>query len=156
MLDVRCSAIAQRLQSLEQVGLGYLTLGHPLNVLSGGESQRLKLVERLTNRSEKNCLLIFDEPTTGLHFDDIALLVRVFDQLVEQGHSLLVIEHNLDVLKTADWIIDLGPEGGEAGGYLVAAGTPEHLATAHATSHTGLHLRRVLAAGREHAYADQA
>jgi excinuclease ABC subunit A len=143
VLDVRCSKLIAPLQTLEQVGLGYLTLGQPLNVLSGGESQRLKLVERLTNRSEKNCLLIFDEPTTGLHFDDIALLVRVFDQLVEQGHSLLVIEHNLEIIKRADHIIDLGPEAGTGGGLVVATGTPEEIATCE-ESHTGRFLRAVL------------
>jgi excinuclease ABC subunit A len=94
-------------------------------------------------------LYVLDEPTTGLHFDDIVKLLAAFRKLIEAGHSLLVIEHNLDVLKTADWIVDLGPEGGEAGGYLVAEGTPEHIATVKA-SHTGQHLRRVLAAAREH------
>jgi excinuclease ABC subunit A len=143
MLDVGWSKIVPRLRVLEDVGLGYLTLGQPLNVLSGGESQRLKLVERLTNRSEKNCLLIFDEPTTGLHFDDIALLVRVFDQLVEQGHSLLVIEHNLEIIKRADHIIDLGPEAGARGGLVVATGMPEEIAVCE-ESHTGRFLRRIL------------
>ncbi len=135
------------LQILTEVGLGYLTLGQPLNVLSGGESQRLKLVERLTNKNEKNCLLIFDEPTTGLHFDDIALLVRVFDRLVEQGHTLLVIEHNIEVIKRADWIIDLGPEAGAGGGEIVAVGTPEEVA-ACGESHTGRFLREVLGSAR--------
>ena len=135
--------IAGPLAILEEVGLGYLTLGQPLNVLSGGESQRLKLVERLTNRSAKNCLLIFDEPTTGLHFDDVALLVRVFDRLVEQGNSLLVIEHNLEVIKCADWVIDLGPEAGDGGGLVVATGTPEEVAKVEG-SHTGQYLRGAL------------
>ena len=98
---------------------------------------------------------MLDEPTTGLHFDDIVKLLAAFRKLLAAGHSLLVIEHNLDVLKTADWIIDLGPEGGAAGGYLVAAGTPERVSTVEA-SYTGRYLRRVLAAGREHAYADPA
>ena len=137
------SKIVEPLRTLEEVGLGYLTLGQPLNVLSGGESQRLKLVERLTNRNEKNCLLIFDEPTTGLHFDDIALLVRVFDRLVEQGHTLLVIEHNLEVIKRADWVIDLGPEAGTGGGLVVGTGTPEEVAAVE-ESHTGRFLRGVL------------
>ena len=139
----RCGSIVAPLRVLEEVGLGYLTLGQPLNVLSGGESQRLKLVERLTNRSEKNCLLIFDEPTTGLHFDDIALLVRVFDQLVEQGHSLLVIEHNLEIIKRADHIIDLGPEAGAHGGLVEGTGTPEQIAACE-ESHTGRFLRGIL------------
>jgi excinuclease ABC subunit A len=135
--------ITRPLAVLEQVGLGYLTLGQPLNVLSGGESQRLKLVERLTNQSDTNCLLIFDEPTTGLHFDDVAQLVRVFHQLVDQGHSLLVIEHNLEVIKCADYVIDLGPEAGSGGGEVVAIGTPEEIA-AVAGSHTGQFLSEML------------
>ena len=136
--------IAGPLAILEEVGLGYLTLGQPLNVLSGGESQRLKLVERLVNQREEEALLIFDEPTTGLHFDDVALLVRVFDRLVEQGNSLLVIEHNLEVIKCADWVIDLGPEGpGPMARYVVAIGTPEEVAEVK-ESHTGRFLRDVL------------
>lgn len=137
--------VANPLASLEEVGLGYLTLGQPLNVLSGGESQRLKLVERLVNQREEKALLIFDEPTTGLHFDDIALLVKVFDRLVEQGNSLLVIEHNLEVIKCADWVIDLGPEAGTGGGLVVATGTPEEVAQIE-ESHTGRFLREVLEA----------
>ena len=128
---------------LEEVGLGYIRLGQPLNVLSGGESQRLKLVERLTQQDSANALLILDEPTTGLHFDDVAMLVKVFDRLVEQGNSLLVIEHNLEVIKCADYVLDLGPEAGTGGGLLVAKGTPEEVATAE-ESHTGRYLRRVL------------
>ncbi|MEP6669956.1 MAG: excinuclease ABC subunit UvrA, partial [Chthoniobacter sp.] len=135
--------VVQPLVSLEEVGLGYLTLGQPLNVLSGGESQRLKLVERLVTQREEKALLIFDEPTTGLHFDDVALLVRVFDRLVEQGNSLLVIEHNLEVIKCADWVIDLGPEAGDEGGLVVAVGTPEEVSQVDA-SHTGRFLRTVL------------
>lgn len=138
--------VTRPLMVLEQVGLGYLTLGQPLNVLSGGESQRLKLVERLTNQSEKNCLLIFDEPTTGLHFDDVAQLVRVFHQLVEQGHSLLVIEHNLEVIKSADYIIDLGPDAGTGGGEVVGFGTPEEVA-AMPESTTGKFLAEMLRSG---------
>ena len=139
--------LTRPLAVLEQVGLGYLTLGQPLNVLSGGESQRLKLVERLTNQSETNCLLIFDEPTTGLHFDDVAQLVRVFDQLVEQGNSLLVIEHNLEVIKCADYVIDLGPEAGSSGGEVVATGTPEEVAAVKG-SHTGRFLAGMLGNAR--------
>jgi excinuclease ABC subunit A len=135
--------IVAPLQTLADVGLGYLQLGQPLNALSGGESQRLKLVERLTNHNEQNCLLIFDEPTTGLHFDDVALLVRVLDQLVERGHSVLVIEHNLEVIKCADYVIDLGPEAGSGGGDVVAEGTPEQVARVQ-ESHTGRFLKQLL------------
>jgi excinuclease ABC subunit A len=131
------------LRILEEVGLGYLRLGQPLNVLSGGESQRLKLVGHLTNQDSGESMLILDEPTTGLHFDDIAVLVKVFGRLVEQGNSLVVIEHNLDVIKCADYVIDLGPDAGDAGGGVVAAGTPEHVATV-AASHTGRYLKPVL------------
>jgi excinuclease ABC subunit A len=138
--------IVKPLAVLEEVGLGYLTLGQPLNVLSGGESQRLKLVERLTNQSESHALLIFDEPTTGLHMDDVALLMKVFDRLVEQGHSLLVIEHHLEVIKCADYVIDLGPDAGDGGGLVVAKGTPEEVAAAP-DSHTGRFLRQILAIG---------
>jgi excinuclease ABC subunit A len=131
------------LRVLEEVGLGYIRLGQPLNILSGGESQRLKLVERLTQQDSANALLILDEPTTGLHFDDVAMLVKVFDRLVEQGNSLLVIEHNLEVIKCADYVLDLGPEAGTAGGLLVAKGTPEEVAEV-GESHTGRYLRDVL------------
>ena len=138
-----CQKAADPLRILEEVGLGYLKLGQPLNVLSGGESQRLKLVGHLTSHGSQDSLLIFDEPTTGLHFDDIALLVRVFDRLVAQGNTLVVIEHNLDVIKCADHVIDLGPEAGDAGGLVVASGTPEEVAAVKA-SHTGRYLRAVL------------
>jgi excinuclease ABC subunit A len=137
--------IADPLRTLEEVGLGYLKLGQPLNVLSGGESQRLKLVERLHQRTEKNALLLLDEPTTGLHFDDIALLMRALDRLVERGHHVVVIEHNLEVIKCADHLIDLGPEGGPGGGEIVATGTPEQVAWDE-RSHTGRFLRSVLLA----------
>jgi excinuclease ABC subunit A len=112
------------LELLGEVGLDYLRLGQPVNALSGGESQRLKLVHHLIRQSREKALLIFDEPTTGLHFDDVALLIKVFHRLVEEGNSVIVIEHNLEVIKCADWVIDLGPEGGERGGQIVAAGTP--------------------------------
>ena len=140
------------LRILGDVGLGYLRLGQPLNTLSGGEAQRLKLVghlvERERNPGEKGALLIFDEPTTGLHFDDVALLVRVFQRLVEQGDSLLVIEHNLEVIKCADYLVDIGPEAGTGGGLVVAVGTPEEVAKVEA-SHTGHYLRPLLAGGRD-------
>ena len=141
--EFRLPRILNPLRVLEEVGLGYLTLGQPLNILSGGESQRLKLVERLSNGSAKNSLLIFDEPTTGLHFDDVAVLVKVFERLVEQGNSLLVIEHNLEVIKCADYVIDLGPEAGAEGGLVVATGTPEEVARVR-ESHTGRFLRPLL------------
>ena len=137
------SKLVAPLQTLADVGLGYLKLGQPLNVLSGGESQRLKLVERLTNHNEQNCLLIFDEPTTGLHFDDVAILVRVLDQLVQRGHSVIVIEHNLEVIKCADHVIDLGPEAGADGGEIIAEGTPEEVARVR-ESHTGRFLASIL------------
>jgi excinuclease ABC subunit A len=146
--------VTRRLHVLDEIGLGYLRLGQPATTLSGGEAQRIKIASHLGSQSGERVLYVLDEPTTGLHFDDIVKLLGAFRKLIQAGHSLLVIEHHLDVLKTADWIVDLGPEGGDAGGRLVAAGTPEQVA-AVADSHTGQHLRRVLAAGREHAYADQ-
>ncbi len=139
--------LGDKLDVLDEVGLGYLRLGQPLNTLSGGESQRLKLVRHLTEIGERNAetgkLFIFDEPTTGLHFDDVAILMRLFQRLVDAGNTIVVIEHNLEVIKCADWIIDLGPEAGDGGGELVAAGTPEALAKVEA-SHTGRYLRNVL------------
>ena len=147
--------VVRRLQVLDEIGLGYLRLGQPATTLSGGEAQRIKIASHLGTQSGERTLYVLDEPTTGLHFDDIVKLLAAFRKLLLAGHTLLVIEHNLDVLKTADWIIDLGPEGGDAGGSVVAVGTPEHVATVE-HSHTGQHLRRVLAAGRDHAYADQA
>ena len=145
--------VIRRLQVLDEIGLGYLRLGQPATTLSGGEAQRIKIAAHLGTHHSERLLYIFDEPTTGLHFDDIARLLSAFKKLVEAGHTLLVIEHNLDVIKTADWIIDLGPEGGEAGGHLVVAGPPERVAE-HETSHTGGYLKEVLANSRTHAYAD--
>ena len=145
--DARGAEISHGLKVLEEVGLGYLRLGQPLNTLSGGESQRLKLVGHLSDASDTGNLFIFDEPTTGLHFDDIAMLLRAFQRLVDAGHSLVVIEHNLEVIKCADWIIDLGPEAGDAGGEVVAVGTPEQIARA-GQSHTGRFLREVLEGAR--------
>ena len=147
-------ALSDPLEVLEEVGLGYLRLGQPLNTLSGGESQRLKLVRHLTEtRAQSNGqdqtvgnLFIFDEPTTGLHFDDVAMLLQLFQRLVARGHSVVVIEHNLEVIKSADWIIDLGPEAGDAGGDVVAVGTPEQMARVE-QSHTGQFLRTVLRKG---------
>ena len=143
--------VLRRLQVLDEIGLGYLRLGQPATTLSGGEAQRIKIAAHLSSHTGDRVLYILDEPTTGLHFDDIAKLLAACKKLIQAGHSLLVIEHNLDVIKTADWVIDLGPEGGEEGGRLVAAGTPEQLAQNEA-SHTGRYLRDVLAIGRVNAY----
>jgi excinuclease ABC subunit A len=153
--------LSDPLEVLEEVGLGYLRLGQPLNTLSGGESQRLKLVSHLTCGGTRfraslgehklvppsRNLFIFDEPTTGLHFDDVAMLLQLFQRLIDAGHSLVVIEHNLEVIKCADWIIDLGPEAGEEGGVIVAAGTPEQVAKIEA-SHTGRFLVDILGSAR--------
>jgi excinuclease ABC subunit A len=133
------------LQLLDEVGLGYLRAGQPINTLSGGESQRLKLVSYLAEfaaqkESTKPTLFIFDEPTTGLHFEDVRILLEAFQKLVDAGHSLIVVEHNLQVIEAADWILDLGPDAGEEGGKLVFAGTPEGLAQ-HKTSLTAAALR---------------
>ena len=136
-------AILNKLKVLQDIGLGYLTLGQPSTTLSGGEAQRIKLASHLNSRSSDRTLYIFDEPTTGLHFDDIKQLLGAFEQLVEAGHSVLIIEHNLDVIKYADYVIDLGPEGGDDGGEVVAAGTPEEVAACD-DSHTGRFLRDVL------------
>ena len=144
--------VLRRLQVLDEIGLGYLRLGQLATTLSGGEAQRIKIASRLSAHGSDRTLYILDEPTTGLHFDDIAKLLSAFRKLLQAGHSLLVIEHNLDVIKMADWIIDLGPEGGLAGGQVVAAGPPEALAKVE-HSHTGRYLREVLAKGRSHAYA---
>jgi excinuclease ABC subunit A len=140
----KSDGICGPLQLLADVGLDYLKLGQPLNVLSGGESQRLKLAARLAGHEPGGALLIFDEPTTGLHIDDIAILLKAFERLVKEGNSIVVIEHNLDVIKTADWVIDIGPEAGDGGGKLVVAGTPEDVAATEA-SHTGRYLREVIA-----------
>ena len=136
--------IIKYLESLENVGLGYLKLGQPSNTLSGGEAQRVKLAAHLaTQRSNSHTLFIFDEPTTGLHFHDIKKLLHSFDMLLETNNSVLIIEHNLDVIKVADYIIDLGPEAGERGGFIVATGTPEQIAAVE-SSYTGKYLRKVL------------
>jgi len=135
--------VLRRLQVLDEIGLGYVRLGQPATTLSGGEAQRIKIASHLSSRKTDRTLYILDEPTTGLHFDDIAKLLGAFRRLLEAGNSLLVIEHNLDVIKTADWVIDLGPEGGAAGGQIVAEGTPEQIAMT-AASHTGRYLRPVL------------
>ncbi|MEM0961724.1 MAG: excinuclease ABC subunit UvrA [Bacteroidota bacterium] len=135
--------IEKKLKTLQDVGLGYLTLGQPSNTLSGGEAQRVKLASHLSKKHAGHTLYLFDEPTTGLHFDDIKKLLAAFDALVEAGHSVVLIEHNLDVIKAADWIIDIGPEGGRRGGFVVAEGTPEEVAQVE-ESHTGRFLSGVL------------
>jgi len=144
--------IRRRLQTLHEVGLGYMRLGQPATTLSGGEAQRVKLASELCKVATGRTLYILDEPTTGLHFADIEKLLEVLQRLVEQGNSVVVIEHNLDVIKTADRIIDMGPEGGEEGGRLMATGTPEEVAAVEA-SYTGGFLRGLVApaAGRRRA-----
>jgi excinuclease ABC subunit A len=132
------------LDALREVGLGYVRLGQPTRRLSGGERQRLALAAALLQRAQGRMLYLFDEPTTGLHADDVERLLTVFDRLIDAGHTLVVIEHNLDLIARADWVIDLGPEGGPAGGRLVAAGTPEAIA-ANPSSRTGIALAAALA-----------
>ncbi|MGB0149184.1 MAG: ATP-binding cassette domain-containing protein, partial [Ilumatobacteraceae bacterium] len=137
-------SIARYLQTLMDVGLGYVRLGQSAPTLSGGEAQRVKLATELAKRSTGHTIYLLDEPTTGLHFEDVRRLLTVLGRLVDQGNTVLVIEHNLDVIKTADWLIDLGPEGGVGGGTVVAEGTPEQVAAVD-TSHTGGFLRDLLA-----------
>ena len=136
-------SIARHMQTLVDVGLGYVRLGQSAPTLSGGEAQRVKLASELAKRSTGHTMYLLDEPTTGLHFEDVRRLLTVLSRLVDQGNSVLVIEHNLDVIKTADWLIDLGPEGGRGGGLVVAEGTPEDVA-AVAGSYTGYYLAPML------------
>ena len=142
-------AIARRLQTLLDVGLSYIRLGQSATTLSGGEAQRVKLARELAKRDTGKTLYILDEPTTGLHFEDIRQLLTVLHRLRDHGNTIVVIEHNLDVIKTADWLIDLGPEGGSGGGRIIAEGTPEQVARNEA-SHTGRFLRPLLERAREH------
>jgi excinuclease ABC subunit A len=135
--------LVTRLKVLNEVGLGYLRLGQSATTLSGGEAQRVKLAAHLARASSAGTLFIFDEPTTGLHFDDIRKLLDAFQRLIQNGGSILLIEHNLEVIKSADWVIDLGPEGGAGGGHIVAVGTPEDIAQAE-QSYTGYFLKEVL------------
>jgi excinuclease ABC subunit A len=137
-------AIRRHLQTLVEVGLGYVRLGQPAPTLSGGEAQRVKLASELQKRQTGRTIYVLDEPTTGLHFEDINKLLGVLQRLVDAGNSVIVIEHNLDVIKTADHVIDMGPEGGSGGGTVVATGTPEQVALVEA-SHTGRFLKEVLA-----------
>jgi excinuclease ABC subunit A len=135
--------VRQKLETLNDVGLGYIHLGQSATTLSGGEAQRIKLATELSKRDTGRTFYILDEPTTGLHFEDVRVLLHVLHRLVDRGNTVLVIEHNLDVIKTADWILDLGPEGGTRGGTIVAAGTPEDVARVEA-SHTGHYLKPML------------
>jgi len=135
--------VAKKLSTLLDVGLGYITLGQSATTLSGGEAQRVKLALELSKRDTGRTLYILDEPTTGLHFQDIQLLLTVVHRLRDHGNTVVVIEHNLDVIKTADWIIDLGPEGGEGGGQIIAQGTPEQIAQSTA-GYTGHYLKQAL------------
>jgi excinuclease ABC subunit A len=140
-------AISRHMETLCEVGLGYVRLGQPATTLSGGEAQRVKLSSELQKRSTGRTVYVLDEPTTGLHFEDIRKLLGVLSSLVDKGNTVLVIEHNLDVIKTSDWIIDMGPEGGSRGGTVIAEGTPEEVA-AHPDSYTGQFLAPLLAGGR--------
>jgi excinuclease ABC subunit A len=135
--------LQQKLETLREVGLGYIKLGQAATTLSGGEAQRIKLSKELVKRATGRTVYVFDEPTTGLHFADIDQLLQVLSRLVDAGNTVIVIEHNLDVIKCADYVIDLGPEGGPGGGQVVAQGTPEDVAKV-AASHTGRFLRKVL------------
>jgi excinuclease ABC subunit A len=141
--------IVRILDTLVSVGLGYVHLGQPATTLSGGEAQRIKLSRELAKRATGQTLYLLDEPTTGLHFDDVRKLLAVLHALVERGNTVVVIEHNLDVIKTADWIVDLGPEGGDAGGRLVVAGTPGEVAGC-GSSYTGRYLGPLLLRDRPH------
>jgi excinuclease ABC subunit A len=135
--------LIRKLKILQDVGLGYLRLGQPAPTLSGGEAQRIKIARELVRKDGNNILYILDEPTVGLHIDDIKKLLRVLNKLVDAGNTVIVVEHNLDVIKSADYVIDLGPEGGARGGYIVAQGTPEDVAGIK-ESYTGMYLSRVL------------
>jgi len=137
------SAIARYLNTLVEVGLGYVRLGQSATTLSGGEAQRVKLAAELQKRSNGRTVYVLDEPTTGLHFEDVRKLLIVLNGLADKGNTVIVIEHNLDVIKSADWIIDIGPEGGSRGGEIVATGTPEQVAKS-SKSHTGKFLKEIL------------
>ena len=136
-------SIREKMDALMRVGLGYIKVGQQATTLSGGEAQRVKLSKELSKRSTGRTLYILDEPTTGLHFEDVRKLLEVLHELVDQGNTVVVIEHNLDVIKTADWIVDMGPEGGVGGGTVVAEGDPEDVATV-AESYTGKFLAEIL------------
>ena len=137
-------SIRKKIETLNDVGLSYLKLGHPSTLLSGGEAQRIKLATELSRRSTGKTIYILDEPTTGLHFADVHKLIEILQRLTEGGNTVLVIEHNLDVIKTADYLIDIGPEGGDRGGTVVAQGTPEEVAK-NPSSYTGQYVKKYLA-----------
>jgi excinuclease ABC subunit A len=139
----RITKIRSKLETLREVGLGYIQIGQPATTLSGGEAQRVKLSRELSKKGTGKTVYILDEPTTGLHVDDIGKLLTVLNQLVEAGNTVIVIEHNMDVIKTADHIIDLGPEGGDEGGYIIGCGTPEEISAIH-NSYTGQYLGKIL------------
>jgi len=143
---INIPSISRKLQTLVDVGIGYITLGQPATTLSGGEAQRIKLASELSRRPTGKTLYILDEPTTGLHIADVEKLLNMLHALVEAGNSMIVIEHNLDVIKNADYLIDMGPEGGEAGGQVIASGTPEQVALVK-DSYTGQFLQRMLDKG---------
>jgi excinuclease ABC subunit A len=140
--------IKNKLQTLYDVGLSYLKLGHPSTLLSGGEAQRIKLATELSRRSTGKTIYILDEPTTGLHFADVHKLVEILQRLTDGGNTVLIIEHNLDVIKTADYIIDIGPDGGDKGGTVVACGTPDEIAE-NRNSYTGIYLKKMLDEGKK-------
>ena len=142
-------SIHRKIQTLYDVGLSYVKLGQPSTTLSGGEAQRIKLATELSRRSTGRTIYVLDEPTTGLHFDDVNKLVTILRKLSEGGNTVVVIEHNLDVIKTADYIIDMGPDGGDRGGRVVACGTPEEVAQ-HPTVYTGQYVIRYLEADNNH------
>src|SRR5476651_1134550 len=137
------STLRNKLKTLQEVGLGYIEIGQPAPTLSGGEAQRVKLARELSIRTTDHCIYLLDEPTTGLHFEDIQKLLYVLTQLVAQNNTVILIEHNLDVIKNADWVIDLGPEGGDNGGEIISTGTPIQIANS-ATSFTGQYLKQEL------------
>ncbi|MDE5996810.1 MAG: ATP-binding cassette domain-containing protein, partial [Muribaculaceae bacterium] len=141
--DSQVKKIIKKLLPLQEVGLGYVKLGQSSSSLSGGESQRVKLAYFISQEKQPRTMFIFDEPTTGLHFHDISTLLKSLNRLIESGHTVVIIEHNMDVIKSADWVIDIGPEGGEAGGNLVIAGTPEDVALCE-KSYTGKYLKAKL------------
>ncbi len=140
-------SVRDKMETLERVGLGYIHVGQQATTLSGGEAQRVKLAKELSRRATGRTLYLLDEPTTGLHFHDVRKLLEVLHELVDQGNTVVVIEHNLEVIKTADWIIDLGPEGGDGGGEIVVTGTPEDVVR-EPRSYTGQFLKDVLRRGR--------